>query len=295
MDAELAAWLCESTGAVGVLRSARIQSLWSGYGELLRVQLELASRPPSTVMVKWVRPARAAGERGTSDATSHARKCRSYDVETAFYRGRARECSEACRVAELHGSRMREGEWVLVLEDLDAAGFASRDRAPRGAALHACLDWLAAFHARFMGVSPAELWEVGTYWHLDTRRDELANIRDETVRAAAPALDRRLREARFQTLVHGDAKPDNFCFAADRRRVAAVDFQYVGGGAGVKDVAYLLHGARAHEGALEHYFARLREHLAGTAHDASAIEAEWRSLYATATQDFERFLAGWRR
>ena len=60
----------------------------------------------------------------------------------------------------------------------------------------------------------------------------------------APELDRRLRAARFQTLVHGDAKPANFCFDARRGAVAAVDFQYVGGGCGMKDVAYLLSGER---------------------------------------------------
>gem|GEM_PF-6732341 len=53
-------------------------------------------------------------------------------------------------------------------------------------------------------------------------------------------VDRLLGQARFQTLVHGDAKHDNFCLAARANGAAAVDFQYVGRGPGIKDVAYFL-------------------------------------------------------
>ena len=40
--------------------------------------------------------------------------------------------------------------------------------------------------------------------------------------------------------MHGDAKLANFLFTSDHSQVAGVDFQYVGGGCGMKDVAYLL-------------------------------------------------------
>ena len=108
---------------------------------------------------------------------------------------------------------------------------------------------------------------------------------DLDLRDAAPSLDAALHAARFQTLIHGDAKPANFCFGPDG--VAAVDFQYVGGGPGIKDVAYLLWGAPDADAALEVYFDALRAAGAGDA------EPEWRSLYPTAVRDFERFLDGW--
>ena len=75
-----------------------------------------------------------------------------------------------------------------------------------------------------------------------------------------------------------------------------MDFQYVGGGVGVKDVAYLLHGTRARDvaRALDGYFAHLRARLSPNV-DGEALEREWRTLYPVAGDDFRRFLEGWRR
>ena len=95
-------------------------------------------------------------------------------------------------------------------------------------------------------------------------------------------------QAPVQTLVHGDAKPANFCFGDDG--VAAVDFQYVGGGVGVRDLVYLLGCLPERRLRLEHdrwvrrYFDRL-------GHDEA--KACWEPLIPVAWADFERFLAGW--
>lgn len=274
------------TGATKAERVERVQSLWSGYGEIVRVRVEGAA--VETAIVKHVDPPRS-GHSGLS----HARKLRSYEVETAFYRDYAAHCDDTCKVARLLGSRRSGNEHVLVLEDLDAAGFGGRTRSLRPKELEACLAWLASFHARFVGEKPSGLWKVGTYWHLATRQEELAVTakRDPALAARAPEVDRALNAARFRTFVHGDAKPANFCFGPDH--VAAVDFQYVGGGVGVKDVAYLLHGVSSAKGALDTYFRLLRERLTSDL-DAAALEDEWRSLYPVAVADFERFLNGWR-
>ncbi len=238
----------------------RLQSLWDGYGEIVRERVGDA-----TVIVKTVRPPRNA----------HPRKTRSYEVEATFYEKYAARCDETCRVARL----IERSPGRLVLEDLDV------EFPRRGGELEPCLEWLAAFHTRFLGVRADDgLWPIGTYWHLETRRDELAAMRDASLRARAPELDRALRDAKHQTFVHGDAKPANFCWSRDGSRVAAVDFQYVGGGPGIRDVAYLLYGED--ERLLDTYFA----HLANP-----EIEREWRALYPIARDDFRRFLDGWRR
>jgi hypothetical protein len=296
MERELE-WVANATGAQSARRGERIQSLWSGYGEIFRV--ELSGADLETAIVKRVEP--PARVRGAKADASHARKVRSYEVETAWYRRFASRCDERCRVPRLIGSRGSKERWLFVLEDLDAAGFAQRRRDPGPVELDACLSWLASFHARFLGVAPDGLWKSGTYWHLATRPDELAAIEEPALRAAAPLLDQKLRECRFQTLVHGDAKPENFCFAHGGAPVAAVDFQYVGGGSGMKDVAYLLSGGSSNAAEavearhLDAYFGHLRRALAEREPpvDIDALEREWRALYPIARADYHRFLAGW--
>ena len=290
-------WIAEVTGARRARRGAQIQSLWSGYGELFRVELDGGIAP--TAVVKWVRPPAHA-----QSTVSDTRKRRSYEVEAVFYRDHAARCDDTCRVARLYGSRIVDGEWLFVLEDLDAAGFAMRHDDADPTSLAACLSWLASFHARFLGAPGDGLWPTATYWHLATRTDELPAIADADLRRIAPLVDARLSAARYQTILHGDPKEANFCFTTDGRHVAAVDFQYTGRGCAMKDLAYLLHGrsdepddgiSHAH---LDTYFRELRAALvrAPTAEpvDVDALEAEWRSLYPLARLDFCRFLAGWR-
>lgn len=284
-------WIAEVTGSRRARRSLKLQSLWGGYGELFRVELE--GGVASTAIVKWVRPPVAAHA-----TVSDTRKRRSYEVEAAFYRDFAVRCDDTCRVARLYGARTVGTESMFVLEDLDAAGFPLRLADADATSLEACLSWLAAFHARFLDAAPTGLWPTGTYWHLATRTDELTAITDPDLRLSAPALEARLAAARFQTILHGDPKEANFCFTKTGSRVAAVDFQYAGRGCAMKDVAYLLYG-RSDEPAdgiaydhLDTYFRALR--AAQPALDLDALEAEWRALYPIARLDFCRFLAGWR-
>ena len=293
MDVDLA-WIANATGAARASRGDRIQSLWSGYGEIVRV--ELSGGAYKSAIVKFAKPPALVSR---DEARSHARKCRSYDVEIAWYRGLAKQCDDTCRVPALLASKIAKDEWTFILEDLDSAGFSGRSRDPSPTQNETCLAWLAAFHARFLNQAPAALWKSGTYWHLQTRPDELAAIDDEALRVAAPIIDRKLNEAQFRTLVHGDAKPANFCFSPNGSAVAAVDFQYVGGGCGIKDVAYFLYDDNRPPAVearyLDSYFDRLREAVGrrDDAVDVGALEREWRELYPFAKVDFFRFLAGW--
>ena len=277
--------IAELIGASQAVRGERIQSLWDGYGEVVRYAL--VDAPLASVVVKHVKPPKSKGR-------SHQRKLRSYAVEQAWYSDWATQCDSGCRVPRCFGAERSGDDWLFVLEDLDAAGFDHRSRWLSDTQLDACIRWLAHFHAGFLGLSPAGLWETGTYWHLHTRPDEFAAMPSGALRRAAPQIDLRLSAARFTTLVHGDAKPANFCFSADGRSVAAVDFQYVGGGCGMKDLAYLLSGEdrRATERGLDVYFDALRQAL-GEFEDPADVEREWRALFPWAWADFHRFLAGW--
>jgi len=285
---ELSQRVCALTGASAAHRAKRIQSLWSGYGEVVRMRLD--GHAEQSVVVKVVRPPGGGRDR------SHRRKLRSYNVEMAWYRDFSARCTAACRVPAVLGLEAVGGGWLFVLEDLDAAGFSGRRHAMSEQEIVRCLQWLGSFHGTFMGCAPDQLWAVGTYWHLATRPDELTAISDRRLRDAARPIDTRLSGCRYKSLVHGDAKVTNFCFG--RAGVSAVDFQYVGGGCGMKDVAYFLSclSSRQCEASadryLDVYFVALRQALSSEM-DAAAVEAEWRELYPWAWADFDRFLAGW--
>lgn len=291
----------EASGASRILETETIQSLWSGYGQIVRCRLE--GSPHGSVIVKHVRwPDRNRHPRGWNSDLGHERKVRSYQVETAWYERYAARCEAACRVPRCLAHRTLGDEVFLVLEDLDAAGFGARRRRVTERELEACLRWLACFHATFMGERPEGLWPVGTYWHLATRPEELQALEDHALARAAEAIDRRLRECPFQTLVHGDAKLANFCFSPEGDRVAAVDFQYVGGGCGMKDVAYFISSCldeqqceAMEQPLLDLYFEQLEHALqrSGKRLDVGALQRSWRALYPVAWTDFFRFLQGW--
>ncbi|MEC5126800.1 phosphotransferase [Verrucomicrobiales bacterium BCK34] len=293
--------ILETTGASSFDPLEVIQELWSGYGQIIRLKLTGSDR--DTVVVKHVMmPSGNQHPRGWNSNLSHRRKVFSYQVETEWYQSKSYRCDDYCRTPQYLGFG-RDGESVLlILEDLDSSGFPKRLSSVTLDQAELCLKWLAEFHATFLGESTDGLWETGTYWHLSTRPEELDALDDEPLKNAAAAIDRRLNEARFQTLVHGDAKLANFCFSASGDAVAALDFQYAGGGCGMKDVAYFI-GSCLSESECEENEARLLDsyftffEAALLRHkpsiDQEAVITEWRDLFPLAWTDFHRFLKGW--
>jgi hypothetical protein len=301
MDSHLREVILGATGADDAFKAETIQQLWSGYGSLDRYGL--SGSPWASVIVKHVRfPNQPSHVRGWNTDRSHDRKLTSYQVESTWYEHWAVHCDERCRIPHCLAIEHRSDEVLMILEDLDTSGFPVRRNSVSNVEMEACLNWLAHFHARFMGEQPQGLWPVGSYWHLDTRPDELAAMQAGDLKQAAAALDQVLNQAPFQTLVHGDAKLANFCFSDDGREVAAVDFQYVGGGCGMKDLAYFISSCldeddceQWEEVLLDRYFSALQQALACYQPDidAARVEAAWRPLYAVAWTDFYRFLKGW--
>ena len=279
----------------------QVQQLWSGYGHILRY--EVAGTDHHSVIVKHIHPPmRGKHPRGWNTSVSHQRKLTSYEVELHWYQQWSHQLGADARIPACLAAEETEEDSLLILEDLDAAGFPVRKSRVNLQEIKACLSWLARFHAKWMGASPDGLWEEGTYWHLATRPDELEAIEDKRLQQAAEPIARKLQEARYLTIVHGDAKLANFCFSKSGLEVAAVDFQYTGGGCGMKDVAYFVGSCldedecERHESALlKHYFTELTAALTDSAFegDPRLVEAEWRALYPVAWADFFRFLQGW--
>jgi len=292
--------IASATGATDVRIGDSLQELWGGYGGIVRIHL--SGTTELTAILKLIEPPQQAQHpRGWNTANSHQRKIRSYQIESHWYENYANLCNEFCRVPFVIATgHANTAQWIL-MEDLSAQ-FPVRASSLSVPEASVCLQWLAAFHARFVGHTPSGLWPIGTYWHLDTREDELNNMPDGELRACASRLDKRLKACPYQSIVHGDAKVANFCFNADHSCVAAVDFQYVGGGVGIKDVAYFLGSCldnntleRCEPELLSIYFTALTKNIAALhSHSlAEQVEQAWADLYAIAWTDFYRFLEGW--
>ncbi|MBD3628296.1 phosphotransferase [Cyclobacterium sp.] len=287
------------TRARTIKGSEEVQSLWSGYGSIKRYTLE-GGAYPSVIVKHIVLPKDGNHPRGWNTDLSHQRKIKSYAVESYWYQHYARLTGPDCKVPQLLHAETKESMRLLIMEDLNALGFPVR-LVPETVSLAAaknCLTWLARFHAKFIQVPPKGLWEMGTYWHLETRPDEWAKMNHLPLQQAASAIDQRLNEAAFQTLVHGDAKLANFCFGPEDQ-VAAVDFQYVGKGCGIKDVAYFISSCFSEEACeayagelLNHYFNAL-EMTMDNHIDFQLLKQEWTELYKFAWADLYRFLDGW--
>lgn len=298
--------LCTITGAKHCVLGDVVQELWSGYGVIQRATFD---HPDFTsAVVKHIDLSQErTNRRGWTGNLAHQRKIKSYQVEKAFYEKYSHRCSARCRVPGLHAVQVKEGQagLIIVLEDLNVSGYDIRKNQVDQDEIESCLEWLAHFHATFMSCTAKELWDVGTYWHLKTRPEEWNAMADRPLKFHAATIDKKLNQARFQTLVHGDAKLANFCFGCQENgkpQVAAVDFQYVGRGCGMKDVAYLIsccmNAAESDETQsklLDHYFMTLANSLSKLQPeiDFPLLEQEWRELYPYAWADFCRFLAGW--
>jgi hypothetical protein len=286
-----------------------VQSLWSGYGQILRCK---NNDNGQRYIVKVIAPDNAGQHpRGWNTSASHQRKIISYQVETHFYQHYASvanaQVSELCkstmsRVPQLIACTTNEHFTLLIMEDLDDSGFFVRKNVANWPSLRIAIRWLAYFHARFMGTSAKHLWQVGSYWHLDTRQDELFSMPDSDYKTYASLIDQALNNAQFQTLIHGDAKFENLCFHSNEKHVAAVDFQYTGRGVGVKDLAYLVGSCLPEEKLIEFDSLIINEYLAQLKQafceynihiDFDALAAETIKLYPVAWADFYRFLLGW--
>ncbi|WP_371373215.1 phosphotransferase [Thalassotalea aquiviva] len=314
--------LCDALLCEKIINIEPMQSLWAGKGELVRLTLQLnndISFTPKTcsVVVKKI-DFQAGSEHpyGWHSTFSEQRKRKSYQVEFNWYRQFGEKLNarntgaiamSAMYFPKLVYSESSEQGMILALEDL-APNFPQRftlgkDDRPSHRQIKSCIRWLTLLHAKTLSFPVSGLWAVGGYWHLETRPDEWQAITDLTLKRAAKAIDERLRLSPYQCIIHGDAKLANFCFSECNEHAAAVDFQYVGQGPGVKDLMLLLSSVMPDtrlqleaSSFVDFYFKQLRIALAHFQPQVNAndVIANWRSLYPMAWADFHRFLTGWK-
>ncbi len=298
MEAQIVREIKQATGASSVKELTVIQSLWSGYGQIVRLELDNGAK--DSVILKHIDLSGVAHHpRGWNTSNSHQRKVKSYEVETHWYESYQNE-SASYKIPESILTKSFDNSHIILMEDLDLSGFPVRKNDLNLNEVKVCLQWLARLHGAHLNQNPTGLWQEGTYWHLATRSDEWKAMGESPLKKHAQRISDELRQCNFSTILHGDAKLANFCFSTDGKKVAAVDFQYVGGGCGMKDVAYFLGSCITEEECelwedelLRYYFEELEEYITDKSLEFNALEQEWRRLYYFAWADFERFLLGW--
>lgn len=291
--------ISDKIGADSIEVVEEVQALWSGYGMIYRVQVHGGSC--NSLIVKHIKSVETGVHpRGWNTSISHQRKLKSYQVERYWYENYTGN-NEAFKTPSLIAAFDFNEEQFIVLEDLNDAGFRLRKQELQLEELLPCVEWLAKFHGSLMGVDPKGLWKVGTYWHLETRPDEWSQMDESELKGKAHKIDEVLSGCKFQTIVHGDAKVANFCFN-EKGEVAGLDFQYIGGGCGMKDLIYLMGSCLSEENCfqydetvLKYYFSELQKSAGVKLNELEfrGLEKEWRRMYSYAWADFSRFLLGW--
>lgn len=83
--------------AISVVRAESIQSLWSGYGEIVRYQVSGIEHKLTSVIVKSIRLDKVmAHPRGWQSELSHQRKLTSYKVEANWYKHWGADSTDYC-------------------------------------------------------------------------------------------------------------------------------------------------------------------------------------------------------
>ncbi len=275
-----------------------IQTLWSGYGQLVRLRFE-----KNSIIVKHIKlPKTSSHPQGWNTNLSHKRKLKSYKVEVNWYGNFSKQKDKRCIIPQGLKTFQTKNEWLIVMEDLATLGFNTTTLEASKQQIISALTWLANFHAKYLNTKSEVVWEIGTYWHLDTRPDELEVLDDIELKKYAKKIDEVLNNSKYKTIVHGDAKLANFCFTVDGKSCAAVDFQYVGHGCAMKDVVYFMSSAippqdceKMQPWLLDTYFKALNEAIKYYKPNINTtdLEDEYRALFEISWADFQRFVKGW--
>ena len=191
----------------------------------------------------------------------------------------------------------------------------------------AAVRWLAKMHGLCWGKSYEKEFSLareGCYWYLETRLEEWSSMSHEwqALKKLAPALSERLRDdsGLGWTLIHGDFKSTNLMFTCalqgedfdpfHEEECIGIDFQYVGGGYGARDLAMLMVcavdlktdnlacGIDMETEVLQLYYDELLSVLREVGAVVVETQATYtmshlRGQYELALMDLVRFMAGW--
>ncbi|WP_163935089.1 phosphotransferase [Paraferrimonas sp. SM1919] len=294
---QIANLLCKELTLYQARYIETIQPLWNGYGALARFEITPQFGAAKTVIVKSIITAEFKADKphpkGWNSEFAHQRKCRSYQVESHFYRDLAKHFpSQTAKFMALID--VDDNHQLIVMQDLATAGYKTRDEID-DKYLKGILKWLAKFHSKGLQLEQdADVWPQGSYWHLATRPDEHKAMFDGPLKSNADKISQTLNNVSHKTLLHGDAKPANFMIN-NHGDTLAVDFQYTGYGNPMVDVCYLFSSVLDNDNLeryadfyVAYYCQCLKEYQV-----EQAIIEQWSASLPFAWADLVRFLQGW--
>jgi thiamine kinase-like enzyme len=278
--------------------------LWGGMGHIYRVTHN-NNNANGTFIVKHITPP-------AQQSFGDRRKAESYEVEANFYQHLA---APLIATHGLHIPRPLHVEYnsnetkqqksthiTICMTFVEE----SKKNLPEKDYNKKVLVWLATLHASYWGdaavdaiVEQVGLQPIGSYWYLDTRPEEHANMPSKgwegRLKRAARAIDGRLQRDALQCLIHGDAKDANVIVTNDKDDTLFMcDFQYCGKGPPTRDLAYFFctsANVKNEREALLFYLNELTVRLPPDMTPPSLGELQ--ESLELAYCDFCRFMSGW--
>jgi len=275
------------------------------------------------------------------------RKSKAYQVEANFYQNAAkelqRELLSCCRqpgeiqmlkIPQLYHLERQNKSITMCMEWIEGRTLGYDTTALN---VKKTLRWLAQFHAASWGgcglsgsaagassdvddlVERWGLHPIGSYWHLETRASEHADMPrrgwEGRLKTAARAVHECLQRDPMQCLIHGDVKSENVLLMPknannpssdgddDETTITMCDYQYTGKGPPTKDLAYFfcssvdLSSEAEEEEYLKFYYEDCLLPLLTTKYGTdSPVLPSFDHLKASlelSYVDFCRFMAGW--
>ena len=113
MNSHFQSVILNTTKAKGLFEIETIQSLWSGYGKIIRYGLDHPEI--KSIVVKHIKlPTKNKHPHGWNTDLSHQRKLKSYQIETAWYQHWNNHCSDACKTPECFAVEYKDDEIIIV-------------------------------------------------------------------------------------------------------------------------------------------------------------------------------------
>lgn len=278
----------ETTKAVTKVNVKQVCRLWAGMGHVYELSFRERKNNNTRFIVKCVDP-----DPSQVDSIGGRRKANSYQVEANFYERYAEDLIDDHDLPlprPLYVER-NGNQTILCMTKLESSSNISNNIEKE------VMKWLAKLHASTWKSDAQGLHPIGSYWYLDTRPDEHADMPRKgwqgRLKRAARAIDSRLQRDDMQCIIHGDAKDANILFT-ENGEVAMCDFQYCGKGPPTRDLAYFLCSSTYpanEEELLQVYYNELIALLPSDV--TKPTMDQLKESLEIAFADYCRFMAGW--